>query len=215
MSVRSLSLLEEEIKGQLGSLNPLDIFESWLGLALKTSSGTKDKAWFMVLSSYYKNQVSSRVVLMKELKRRGGEAELIFYSNYLSLKGRQFSKNPSCALNFYWPELNKQVRIEGPILKATRQKSLQYWRSRSRASQISQWLSNQSQKASSKKELLSLKLEAELKFKNKPIPCPSHWGGYRATIKKIEFWLEGKDRLHDRFLFEKKGNFWKAQRLFP
>lgn len=215
MSVRSLSLLEEEIKAQLGSLNPLDIFKDWLRQALKTPSVTKDKACFMVLSSCYKNQVSSRVVLMKKLKRRGAEAELIFYSNYLSFKGRQFEKNPSCALNFYWPELNKQVRIEGPVLRTSRQQSLQYWRSRSRASQISQWLSNQSQKASSKKEILSLKHKAELKFKNKPVPCPSHWGGYRAAIQKIEFWLEGKSRLHDRFLFEKKGASWKTQRLFP
>lgn len=214
------TVIEGEIKKQLGFLDPLKILNSWLKLALKVSSVRKDNAWFMVLSSSYKNEVSSRVVLLKELNQKG---EAVFYSNYLSRKGQQIAKNSKAALNFYWPELNKQVRLEGSLLKTSRQKSLQYWKSRSRQSQISQWLSKQSQKIFSKKELLDLKEKAEQRFKNKAIPCPAHWGGYRLKIKKIEFWIEGKDRLHDRFLFEKTGKKskeksradWKIQRLFP
>ena len=204
--------IKKSAKKQLGSVNPVKILDQWLKLALKTSSLTKDNTWFMVLSTCYKNQVSSRVVLLKELSPCG---EIIFYTNYLSSKGQQIKKNPSAALNFYWPELSKQVRIEGTLLKTTRQKSLKYWKSRSRQSQVSQWLSKQSQKLSSKKELLDLKEKTKQKFKNKVIPCPVHWGGYRLKIKKIEFWLDGKGRLHDRFLFEKKQNSWKLKCLFP
>ena len=207
-----MSEIKKSAKKQLGSVHPVKILDKWLKLALKTPSLRKDKTWFMVLSTCYKNQVSSRVVLLKELSPRG---EMIFYTNYLSSKGRQIKKNPSAALNFYWPELSKQVRIEGALLKTSRQKSLQYWKSRSRQSQVSQRLSKQSQKLSSKKELLDLKEKTEQKFKNKAIPCPIHWGGYRLKIKKIEFWLEGKDRLHDRFLFEKKQSSWRLKRLFP
>ena len=204
--------IKKEAKKQLGSVNPLKILDEWLKLALKTPALKKDKTCFMVLSTCYKNQVSSRVVLIKELSSRG---EIIFYTNYLSSKGQQIKKNPLAALNFYWPELNKQVRIEGTLLKTSRQKSIQYWKSRSRQSQVSQWLSKQSQKLSSKKELLDLKEKVEQKFKNKVIPCPVHWGGYRLKMKKIEFWLDGKDRLHDRFLFEKQTSCWKFKRLFP
>ena len=204
--------INKEVKKELGSLDPLKILDAWLQLALKIPSVKKDNTWFMVLSTCYKNQVSSRVVLLKELSSQG---ELIFYSNYLSFKAEQITKNPFVALNFYWPELNKQVRVEGVLSKTSRQKSIQYWRSRSRQSQISQWLSKQSQKVASKTELLELKQKTELKFKNKTVPCPSHWGGYRLKIKKIEFWMDGKNRLHDRFLFEKKEKSWKIQRLFP
>jgi len=204
--------IKKEAQKTLGSLKPLSIFDKWLKLALKSSSVRKDNTWFMVLSSCYKNQVSSRVVLMKELSPRN---EVIFYSNYLSYKGKQINENPLAALNFYWPELNKQLRIEGKLLKTSRQKSLKYWKSRTRQSQVSQWLSKQSESVSSQKELLKLKKQVEDKFKDKAIPCPAHWGGYRLKIKKIEFWLDGENRLHDRFLFEKTKNSWKLTRLFP
>ena len=203
--------LDKEIKNDLGSSNPLKVLESWLDQALKLSSFKEDHSWFMVLSTCYENQVSSRVVLLKEMNK----AEIIFYTNYLSEKGRQISKNPYGAVNFYWPQLKKQIRLEGRLAKTSRQKSITYWRSRSRQSQISQKLSLQSQRVSSKKELLTLKKQTERQFKNKAIPCPQHWGGYRLKIKKIEFWIEGRQRLHDRFLFERKGQLWAFKRLFP
>jgi len=209
---RQEKVVRKEVKGQLGSLSPLKILDNWLKLALKLSSVRKDNTWFMVLSSCYNNKVSSRVVLLKELSPRN---EVIFYSNYLSDKAKQIDKNPFVALNLYWPELNKQVRIEGKLYKTSRQKSIQYWKSRSRQSQVSQWLSKQSSHLSSQKELLKLQQQTEERFKNKPIPCPAHWGGYRLKIKKIEFWLNGKNRLHDRFLFEKNKNSWDLKRLFP
>ena len=205
-------LAQKELKKYLGSTDPIELLHNWLKLVLKSSSVRVDNTWFMVLSTASQNQVSSRVVLLKELTSRG---EAIFYSNYLSLKGSQISRNSLGALNFYWPELNRQVRMEGTLLKTSRQKSLQYWKSRTRQSQISQRLSKQSQTVSSKKELIRLKQKMEEQFKNKAIPCPLHWGGYRFKIKKIEFWINGEDRLHDRFLFEKKRNSWKVQRLFP
>ena len=216
-----MNKIEKEVKNQLGFLDPFLILDHWLKLALKTNSLRTDNTWFMVLSTSYKDEVSSRVVLLKELDISKGE--VIFYTNYLSQKGRQITENPLAAFNFYWPELDKQVRAEGQVFKTSREKSLQYWKSRSRQSQISQWLSKQSQEVLSKSELLDLKNKTEQKFKNKAIPCPDFWGGYRFQIKKIEFWLNGKNRLHDRFLFKKTSQknsqtnkkHWDIQRLFP
>ncbi|MBC6416057.1 MAG: pyridoxamine 5'-phosphate oxidase [Bdellovibrionales bacterium] len=200
--------INKEIKKHLGDTKPLRIFKKWLDQAFK-SSEKKEDSWFMVLSTCYKNQVSSRVVLLKEIQ---GE-EIVFYTNYLSEKGLQISKNPQVAVNFYWPHLKKQIRLKGKVVKTSRKKSLSYWKSRHRQSQISQNISRQSQKLSSRKELLDLKDQMEKKERS--IPCPLHWGGYRIKIQKIEFWKDDKHRLHDRFLFEKKGGVWKVQRLFP
>ena len=205
------ALLDLEVRRQLGSLNPLRVLDFWLKEARSYQEPSHRGTWPMLLSTTYKGEISSRVVLLKEHSK----AHLIFYSNYLSAKGRQIDKNPLVAVNFYWKEMAKQIRIQGKITKTSRQKSLAYWKSRSRSSQISQWLSKQSQELESKQKLIELKQKAEQQFLNKKIPCPKHWGGYKLKIQQIEFWLEGKDRLHDRFLFKKRANKWHIQRLFP
>ena len=200
---------EAEIKRFLGSIDPLTILKKWLKEALKINK--LKEPWTMVLSTSHKKRISSRVVLLKEIHR----GKLVFYTNYLSSKGKDIHKNPLVALNLYWPQIGRQICIEGQAKKASRPKSVLYWKTRSRSSQLSQWISKQSQEVSSRKQLEDLKKSEEKKFHNKEIPCPKHWGAYILHIKKIEFWKNQDHRLHDRFLFEKRVKGWKKQRLFP
>ena len=200
---------DTEIKTKLGSRNPLVVLDQWLKKALKIPH--LKEPWAMVLSTSYKRKVSSRIVLLKQVR----QGELFFYTNYLSSKGKDMENNPLTAVNFYWPQLDRQIRIEGQVKKISRKKSILYWKTRSHTSQISQWISKQSQKAVSRKQLENLKQTAKKKFHNKEIPCPKHWGGYALRIKTIEFWIKQDHRLHDRFLFEKTARSWKKQRLFP
>lgn len=202
-------LTDSEIKKNLGSSNPLTVLDQWLKSALKITQ--LKEPWAMLLSTSYKDKPSSRVVLLKQFK----QGKLIFYTNYSSQKGKDIKNNPQVAVNFYWSPLDRQVRITGRVKKSSRKLSLSYWKTRSRDSQLSQWISKQSQKVSSRKELEALKRSAEKKFYKKTIPCPKHWGGYILQIKTIEFWKNQDHRLHDRFLFEKRGKGWKKQRLFP
>ena len=198
-----------EIKKQLGFLDPLKVLDLWLEQALKIK--VYKKSWPMVLSTAYKNTANSRVVLLKELNR----GKLIFYTNYLSQKGQEIKSNPKGAFNLYWPQLKKQIRGQGLLKKASRKKSVLYWKTRSRESQISQWLSQQSKPIADKRVLKILREQTEKQFKNKLVPCPQRWGAYELKIQTIEFWIEGKHRLHDRFLFEKSRKNWKINRLFP
>ena len=198
-----------EIKKYLGSLNPLAILDQWLKEALKIPR--LKEPWAMSLSTARKGRPSSRWVLLKSLSA----GKLIFYTNYLSAKGEDIKSQPWSALNFYWPQLGRQIRIEGLTRKISPARSSAYWRARGRDRQISQWISQQSRAAPSRKELEALRKAAQKKFLGKKIPRPPHWGGYALQIQKIEFWMAGKHRLHDRFLFEKEGKGWKAQRLFP
>ena len=204
-----MNTLNLEIKKQLGFLDPLKILDDWLGQALKVKAYSH--SWPMVLSTTDKRTVNSRVVLLKEAQK----GKLIFYTNYLSPKGQEIKNNPQSAFNFYWPQLKRQIRGQGALKKTSRQKSISYWKTRSRESQISQWLSQQSESIADKRALTALKKQTEEKFKDKLAPCPKHWGGYELNIQTIEFWIEGKHRLHDRFLFKKEGKYWKALRLFP
>ena len=203
-----MSKIDLEIKKNLGAEKPLFILKQWLH---KAKSSNFKEPWAMVLSTSSKGRVNSRVVLLKKIYR----SELVFYTNYLSPKGKEIADNPFISVSFYWPQLDKQIRIQGEAKKTSRKQSILYWKTRSRESQISQWISCQSQPVQSRKKLENLKSKAEKQFQGKKIPCPKHWGGYAIDIQKIEFWINQKHRLHDRFLFEKKGDTWEKKRLFP
>ena len=198
-----------EIQKFLGSKDPLKILNTWLERA-KRDKHLKNP-WAMNLCTSDRGQPSSRIVLLKYVKKDS----LVFFSNYLSCKGLNLQKNPRAGVTFYWENLGRQIRIEGRVKKLSRRESVAYWKTRSRESQLSQWLSKQSHPVLNREELDSLKAEVKRRFKGKPVPCPPHWGGYALSIKKIEFWMEQKHRLHDRFLFEKQKGRWAVQRLFP
>ncbi|MDE0518428.1 MAG: pyridoxamine 5'-phosphate oxidase [Bdellovibrionales bacterium] len=195
--------------------NPIQILKDWLQEA--ENHPEISQANTMVLSSvssYGKLRVSSRVVLLKEIQ----EDQFIFYTNYKSLKGRQLRFRQPCALNFYWPFLKKHIRLEGVTKKIDRSLSLKYWKSRPRESQISQYISQQSEKLENRSVLEKKWQETQKEFYGKEIPCPSHWGGVAFHPNLIEFWIEKPHRLHDRLLFKNKFFFkkkWQSYLLYP
>lgn len=203
------SLASKEIRRLFGSSQPFTLLKKWLKRAKQEKN--LYEPWAMHLSTSFRSRPSSRVVLLKEIKKE----KLMFFTNYLSEKGKELQKNPYVACTFHWNNLKRQVRMKGSVTKVSRSVSLKYWKSRSRESQLSQWVSQQSNNVESREVLESLRNQAQKKFKNKEIPCPVHWGGYFVSVSEIEFWQERSHRLHDRFLFRKKNEKWEVQRLFP
>jgi pyridoxamine 5'-phosphate oxidase len=190
--------------------NPLEQFEIWLNNALERRVNEPNA---MNLSTVHENgRPASRIVLLRGFYKKG----LVFYTNYLSRKGTELMSNPYAALTFFWAELEKQVRIEGKVIKVSKAMSDGYFRSRPRESQIGAWASHQSEVLKSRGELEKMVENLTLKYAGKTIPRPRYWGGYCLIPDKIEFWQGRPNRLHDRILYEiTKGNRWKISRLSP
>lgn len=156
-------------------------------------------------------QPSSRVVLLKGFDSRG----FVFYTNYQGRKGRDLASNPHACFNFFWPWIGQQVRLEGVTEKVTAEESDAYFASRARASQIGAWASHQSEPLQSRDVLLNRVAELEALYAGQEIPRPPHWGGYRLLPTEIEFWYNGENRLHDRFVFRRNVAGWVITRLNP
>jgi len=154
---------------------------------------------------------SSRIVYLRDVAEEG----FVFYTNYDSHKAADISLHPYAALNFHWSELERQVRIEGGVEKVLEEKSDAYWDSRPRESQISAWMSEQSQVVESREALESRKAKIEERFKGIDIPRPQHWGGYVVVPERIEFWQGRPNRLHDRLVYLRHSKGWKVVRLNP
>lgn len=155
---------------------------------------------------------SARVVLLRGRDTRG----FVFFTNYESRKGRDLSENPFAALDFYWPELDRQIRIEGAVEKSTEAESDAYFHSRPRGSQISACASDQSKAIDSRDALEGRVEHLEKKYEGKVIPRPAFWGGYRLIPNLFEFWQEGPFRLHDRFEYRPApSGGWMITRLSP
>jgi pyridoxamine 5'-phosphate oxidase len=155
---------------------------------------------------------TSRIVLLKGVE----DERFVFFTNYQSLKGRELEKNPACALTFFWPELERQVRVEGVAERIDSHASEVYFQSRPRTSQIGAWSSPQSSVIENRKILEDRVLQMEKKFEGKTVlPKPNQWGGYAVTPLMIEFWQGRPSRLHDRIQFTKVDNQWKIYRLAP
>jgi pyridoxamine 5'-phosphate oxidase len=187
--------------------NPVEQFRTWLGEAIASQV---NEPTAMVLSTVSKNKPSSRVVLLKEIVDSG----FVFYTNYESEKGREIAENPNVCLNFFWAELERQVRIEGIAAKVSRAVSEKYFKSRPKESQIGAWASPQSQVIESRKEIEENVKKFAERFKN-GIELPPNWGGYVVEPNYLEFWQGGASRLHDRVIFEKQNDLWKKKRLAP
>lgn len=162
-------------------------------------------------TSSLKGRVTIRVVLLKKILKEG----LLFYSNYQSLKGKNILENPWGAILFYWDGFHRQIRVSGKIKKSSRKESKEYWEKRPRTSQMSQWISAQSNILKDRDTLEKEYKKAKIQFQGKKIPCPQHWGGYILRPQSIEFWIERPYRLHDRFYYEKKRGLWTCKRLYP
>jgi pyridoxamine 5'-phosphate oxidase len=154
---------------------------------------------------------SVRIVLLKGVDERG----FVFYTNLRSRKGRELISTPRAALCIYWAALDMQIRVEGPVEPVSDAEADTYFASRPRESQIGAWASLQSEELSSMDELRERVAAVETRFANQPVPRPPHWSGFRVKPSSIEFWNAGDFRLHERRRYERDGDGWKMQRLFP
>lgn len=189
--------------------NPVQQFQKWFDEAIKEQVVEVNA---MVLSTVNQNaRPSSRVVLLKGIKNDC----FLFYTNYESNKGKQLSQNPMVSLNFFWPELERQVRIEGRAEKVSQEISDTYFLSRPRDSKIGAWVSPQSEVLSSRSELEDKLSFFNNKFSEGEIPRPEHWGGYAVVADLIEFWQGGANRLHDRLRYRLVNDLWEIERLAP
>ena len=191
-------------------VTPIQQFQKWFDEAINEKVLEVNA---MVLSTVDENaRPSARVVLLKGVK----ENAFLFYTNYESDKGKQLKANPMVALNFFWPELERQVRVEGRARKADEALSDAYFLSRPRDSKIGAWVSPQSQVIDSRAFLENRLKNYNDQFEDKEISRPENWGGYAVEPDLIEFWQGGEHRLHDRFVYSKTpdGN-WHTERLMP
>lgn len=189
--------------------NPIQYFMNWFEDALKVN---KQEANACVLSSVSSdNCPSSRVVLLKEVTENG----FTFFTNYKSSKAKDIDANPNVALNFYWPELERQVRIVGIAKKITINDSDTYFKSRPRESQMGAWLSDQSKVIGLDYNFMETLNSLESKFKDKEVERPLHWGGYCIEPIKVEFWQGRPSRLHDRLEYKREDGKWIYKRLAP
>lgn len=156
--------------------------------------------------------VSARVVLLKAVDARG----FVFFTNYNSLKGCHIHENPYAALCWFWAVLERQVRVEGAVVKTTEEESDAYFATRPRGSQLGAWASDQTKVIPGRGDLDARFHELEQTYHDMPIPRPPHWGGYRVIPVSIEFWQGRPDRLHDRFRYRlRDARDWIIERLAP
>jgi len=189
--------------------SPIEFFLTWFDEALKVN---KDEANACVLSTVsVENKPSSRVVLLKSVNEKG----FTFFTNYKSKKSLDIQNNPNVSLNFYWPELERQVRIMGIVEQISTKDSDEYFKNRPRESQMGAWLSHQSTSIGLYYDFIDTLNKLESTFKGKDVERPLHWGGYCVIPSKIEFWQGRPSRLHDRLLYELDENVWNKKRLAP
>jgi len=154
---------------------------------------------------------SARMVLLKQVDEDG----FVFFTNYTSAKAEQLDANPYAALVFYWSRLDRQVRVEGSVVRTSDEESRDYFRTRPRESQIGAWASAQSKVISSREVLEQRAQELEDQYRDREVDCPEYWGGYRLKPERIEFWKSRVGRLHDRILYEWGSGGWIISRLAP
>jgi pyridoxamine 5'-phosphate oxidase len=190
--------------------NPFKQFELWMHQAVEAEILEPNAMTVSSVSS--EGKPSSRIVLLRGFDENG----FVFYTNYNSHKGHDMAQNKYACLNFFWPELERQIRIEGSIAKIDQQTSTNYFHSRPRESQIGAWASIQSAVIANRKVVEDAFIYYTEKFKDlELIPKPEHWGGYNIKPTSIEFWQGRPSRLHDRLRYTEVNGAWKIERLSP
>jgi pyridoxamine 5'-phosphate oxidase len=190
--------------------NPLRQFEKWFAEA--TESGVPEPNAMTVSTVRAGGTPSSRILLLKGIEFD----KFVFYTNYQSSKGKELEANPACALTFFWPELERQVRVEGTAARVSEQRSLEYFQSRPRGSQVGAWSSPQSSVIENRSILEERVAQIEKRFEGYTVlPKPHQWGGFEVTPIMIEFWQGRPSRLHDRIQFVFADNQWSIYRLAP
>jgi pyridoxamine 5'-phosphate oxidase len=198
-----------ELSKRSVSPEPFKQFEEWLAEAI--SAGVPEPTAMVLTTVSAEGKPSSRVVLLKQSSGLGFD----FFTNYQSKKGKQLKENHFAAVIFFWPEMERQVRIEGSVQKLDHAESDDYFKTRPLQSQIGSWASPQSAIIPNRKTLIDWFEEFESIFKITHITRPPHWGGYRLVPELFEFWQGRENRLHDRIEYIKENGEWKFHRLAP
>jgi pyridoxamine 5'-phosphate oxidase len=207
-------LREDFMKGELSENNlnktPDLQFEQWMKDAIDAKVNEVPACNLATVDK--NNKPSARIIYLREFS----DNEFYFYTNYDSRKGIQIAENPNVCLTFFWPELERQIRIEGVITqKAEAEKSDAYFNARPQDSKIGAWSSPQSRVLNNREELNTFIEGNKTKFNNQEIPRPEFWGGYIIKANYYEFWQGRKNRLHDRIAFTLENGNWKIERLAP
>lgn len=189
--------------------NPIEQFDEWFQDALQANVHEPNAMHLATVSAA--GTPKGRIVLLKGLDENG----FAFYTNYESQKGNDLSVNSAASLTFFWPELERQVRIEGLAHKLSAAESDAYFQSRPRNSRLGAWVSAQSRPIADRSLLEKHEAELEKQFENQEIGRPPHWGGFRVVPNRIEFWQGRPSRLHDRVLYTLEGSRWQLSRLQP
>lgn len=204
-NLRLLGLDENEI-----DRDPIRQFQIWLEDAINAQIPLPEAMTLATASP--DGRPSARMVLLKQVDQDG----FVFFTNYRSAKARQLDSNPYAALVFYWNVLERQVRVEGSVVRTSAEESREYFQSRPRESQIGAWASEQSTVISSRDVLEQRAQELDTLYCDREIDCPDYWGGYRLNPDRIEFWKGRLGRLHDRILYERSSTgLWTIARLAP
>ena len=190
--------------------NPISLFQRWFREAQQAQLPLAEAMTLATVNA--EGRPAARMVLLKQVDDDG----FVFFTNYNSAKAVQLDNNNSAALVFHWTTMERQVRVEGHVVKTSAEESNAYFRSRPRESQIGAWASPQSEVIDGRSILEERKAEFEEKYRNRPVDCPPYWGGYRLIPDRIEFWKGRSGRLHDRIVYERNDDrAWTIQRLAP
>ncbi len=189
--------------------DPMAMFRAWFAEAL--AADPKDANAMTLATVDREGRPSARIVLLKGL-----DDGFVFYTNYESRKGRDLAENPHAALVFFWPLLDRQVRVEGRVERTSREESAAYFASRPLGSRVGAWASRQSRPLAGREELEREVAAATARFADGAVPLPDDWGGFRLLPEAVELWQGRPSRLHDRFRYERVSpGAWRIARLAP
>lgn len=200
----SLGLREED-----AGTDPVALFRSWLQAALAV--GIPEPNAMVLATADAAGAPSARTVLLKGVDDRG----FVFFTNYASRKGQDLAANPAAALVFPWIAVGRQVTVRGTAHTLDDADSDTYFSTRPRGSQLAAWASRQSEQLAGRDDLDTAMADAVERFSGREVPRPPHWGGFRLVPAQIEFWQGRADRLHDRLRFQRVGDAWAVERLWP
>jgi len=189
--------------------DPIKQFQAWLNDAIAAKVPLAEA--MTLATATPDGKPSARMVLLKQVDHDG----FVFFTNYRSAKAIQLDANPYAALVFYWNQLERQVRVEGSVVKTSSQESRDYFLTRPRESQLGAWASAQSEVISGRDVLEQRAKELEGLYCDREIDCPEYWGGYRVKPERIEFWKGRVGRLHDRILYQREADGWSISLLAP
>jgi len=189
--------------------NPLQQFSVWFDEAV--AADVPEPNAMVLATAMVDFKPSARVVLLKGIGHNG----FIFYTNYMSRKGKELTWNPYAACVFMWHQIERQVRVEGRVEKVSREESEAYFQSRPRGSQLGAWASKQSRVIQNRETLEQKLNETEQRFDGRNVDLPDDWGGYVVFPQRVEFWQGRPNRLHDRIQYTLEDRQWVIERLSP